>query len=141
METNEYTDPNGEYPLKAGAFVGFDYSTTKLQGGQMLVISPDGKNKIPVVGPEGFIFRPKDARELREMLETVESGDFNTLTDSGQYVIKTVLSNAPSQELGILRVINTDVMISQSMQTVSDEVWVRNKHDGAWTDWRQTTQW
>ena len=37
------TDPNGNYELKAGAFVGFDHSTTSLQGGEMLVASPDGK--------------------------------------------------------------------------------------------------
>lgn len=47
------TDPNGDYQVKAGAFVGIDYSTTSLTGGKMLVASPDGINKIPKLDPKG----------------------------------------------------------------------------------------
>lgn len=55
------TDPNGQFQVKAGAFVNFDYSTTSIQGGKMLVASPDGINKIPKLGPDGaFIFINKD---------------------------------------------------------------------------------
>ena len=55
------TNPNGNYEVKAGAFVDFDYSTTALAGGKMLVASPDGVNKIPKLGPDGsFIFNTKD---------------------------------------------------------------------------------
>ncbi len=59
------TDINGEYPVKAGAFVDFDYSTTKIVGGKMLISSPDGINKIPKLGPDGsFIFNKKDGDRM-----------------------------------------------------------------------------
>lgn len=55
------TDPNCNYPLKPGAFVGFDFSTTSLSGGKMLVASPDGINKIPKLDPRGnFLFNSHD---------------------------------------------------------------------------------
>lgn len=52
MTAASVTDPNGEYPIRAGAFVGFDYSTTALRGGVMLVASPNGKDKLPKLGPD-----------------------------------------------------------------------------------------
>ena len=59
------TDPNGQYPVKAGAFVDFDYSTTSIVGGKMLISSPDGINKIPKLGPDGsFIFNQKDGDRM-----------------------------------------------------------------------------
>lgn len=55
------TDPNADYDLKPGAFVGFDYSTTSIGGGKMLVASPDGINKIPKLDPKGnFLFNSHD---------------------------------------------------------------------------------
>lgn len=55
------TDPNADYDLKPGAFVGFDYSTTSIGGGKMLVASPDGINKIPKLDPKGnFLFNNHD---------------------------------------------------------------------------------
>lgn len=65
MTAASVTDPNGEYPIKAGAFVGFDYSTTALRGGVMLVASPNGKDKLPKLGPDGqFIFNIADSNNM-----------------------------------------------------------------------------
>lgn len=59
------TDINGQYEVKPGAFVGFDYSTTSIVGGKMLVSSPDGSNKIPKLGPDGsFIFNRTDGNRM-----------------------------------------------------------------------------
>lgn len=64
------TDPNGNYELKAGAFVGFDHSTTSLQGGEMLVASPDGKNKIPKLAPTGaFLFNNADGDSMWTLIK------------------------------------------------------------------------
>lgn len=64
------TDPDKDYKVKAGAFVGFDYSTTEVAGGKMLVSSPDGINKIPKLGPDGsFFFNQKDADRLWPLLK------------------------------------------------------------------------
>lgn len=66
----EPTDPNGNYTIKPGAFVGFDHSTTELQGGKMLVASPDGINKIPKLGPGGsFFFNQEDAQKMLVLLK------------------------------------------------------------------------
>lgn len=65
MTAASVTDPNGEYPIRAGAFVGFDYSTTALRGGVMLVASPNGKDKLPKLGPDGqFIFNIADSNNM-----------------------------------------------------------------------------
>ena len=59
------TDPDGDYPLKTGAFVDFDFSTTSLSGGKMLVASPDGINKIPKLDPKGdFLFGKRDYQHI-----------------------------------------------------------------------------
>lgn len=64
------TDPNGNYTLKPGAFVGFDYSTTELQGGEMLVASPDGQNKIPKLAPTGaFLFNNADGDNMWALIK------------------------------------------------------------------------
>ena len=61
------TDPNGKFNVQAGAFVNFDYSTTEIQGGKMLVASPDGVNKIPKLYPDGtFGFINKDFDHIWE---------------------------------------------------------------------------
>ena len=61
------TDPNGTFKVQAGAFVNFDYSTTDIQGGKMLVASPDGVNKIPKLYPDGtFGFIDKDYDHIWE---------------------------------------------------------------------------
>lgn len=61
------TDPNGTFKVQAGAFVNFDYSTTDIQGGKMLVASPDGVNKIPKLYPDGtFGFINKDFDHIWE---------------------------------------------------------------------------
>lgn len=69
-DTITNTDPNGNYELKTGAFVGFDYSTTSLQGGKMLVASPDGKNKIPKLAPTGaFLFNNADGDNMWTLIK------------------------------------------------------------------------
>lgn len=66
----EPTDPNGNYTIKPGAFVGFDHSTTELQGGEMLVASPDGQNKIPKLAPTGaFLFNNADGDNMWALIE------------------------------------------------------------------------
>lgn len=66
----EPTDPNGNYTIKPGAFVGFDHSTTKLQGGEMLVASPDGQNKIPKLAPTGaFLFNNADGDNMWALIK------------------------------------------------------------------------
>lgn len=66
----EPTDPNGNYTVKPGAFVGFDHSTTELQGGEMLVASPDGQNKIPKLAPTGaFLFNNADGDNMWELIK------------------------------------------------------------------------
>ena len=66
----EPTDPNGKYTIKPGAFVGFDHSTTELQGGEMLVASPDGQNKIPKLAPTGaFLFNNTDGDNMWALIK------------------------------------------------------------------------
>lgn len=70
MTAASVTDPNGDYPIKPGAFVGFDYSTTALRGGVMLVASPNGKDKIPKLGPDGlFMFSIADGDNMWLLLK------------------------------------------------------------------------
>lgn len=310
----EPTDPNGNYTVKPGAFVGFDHSTTELQGGEMLVASPDGQNKIPKLAPTGaFLFNNADGDNMWELIKpkvgtikgekgdkgdtgatgaqgiqgpqgkqgiqgpqgvqgpagkpfsikktyatvallnangpndlsegdfaiidstvndtdnaklfvwtggkaslvtdmsgaqgvqgpqgkqgvqgtqgpqgvqgeqgatgatgmsgksykpyinksdghwhltvddpngvltdpfavtAVTSGTCDGLTTSGYYgVNSTSVNGKPNGETGLLKVINAGGIITQTMHTVSDNLYIRNKHNGAWTSWRQTTQW
>ncbi|MEE6665578.1 pyocin knob domain-containing protein, partial [Limosilactobacillus fermentum] len=149
----EPTDPNGNYTIKPGAFVGFDHSTTELQGGEMLVASPDGQNKIPKLSPDGqFLFNNNDGDNMWTLIKPkistntdpfavtiVQSGTYDGLTTSGYYEISTSsVTGGPSIEAGMLKVIDANgEIITQTMHTVSDAVWIRNKHNGAWTAWRQ----
>lgn len=151
----EPTDPNGNYTIKPGAFVGFDHSTTELQGGEMLVASPDGQNKIPKLAPTGaFLFNNADGDNMWALIKPkvgtikdpfaatiVQSGTYDDLTASGYYEISTSsVTGGPSTETGVLKVIDANGnIITQTMHTVSDAVWIRNKHNGAWTTWRQIT--
>lgn len=151
----EPTDPNGNYDLKPGAFVGFDHSTTELQGGEMLVASPDGQNKIPKLSPDGqFLFNNNDGDNMWALIKPkigtitdpfavtiVQSGTYDGLTTSGYYEIRTSsVTGGPSTETGVLKVIDANKnIITQTMHTVSDAVWIRNKHNNAWTAWREIT--
>ena len=72
----------------------------------------------------------------------VTSGTCDGLTASGYYgVDSTSVNGKPNGETGLLKVINAGGIITQTMHTVSDNLYIRNKHSGAWTAWRQTTQW
>ena len=149
----EPTDPNGNYTIKPGAFVGFDHSTTELQGGEMLVASPDGQNKIPKLAPTGaFLFNNNDGDNMWALIKpkigtitdpfavtVVTSGSYNGLTTSGYYEIRTnSVTNGPNTETGVLKVINANGnIITQTMHTASDNLYIRNKHNGAWTAWRE----
>ena len=197
----EPTDPNGNYMIKPGAFVGFDHSTTELQGGEMLVASPDGQNKIPKLSPDGqFLFNNNDGDNMWTLIKpkigtikgekgdkgadgtngkdgkdgqtwqpyiandgywhmtvenpngtitdlfavtVVQSGTYDGLTTSGYYEIRTSsVTGGPNTETGVLKVIDANgKIITQTMHTVSDAVWIRNKHNGAWTTWRNVTFW
>lgn len=188
----EPTDPNGNYAIKPGAFVGFDHSTTELQGGEMLVASPDGQNKIPKLAPTGaFLFNNADGNNMWTLIKpkvgtikgekgdagadgksayevavangysgtqaqwlaslkgadpfavtAVTSGTCDGITTSGYYGINsTSVNGKPNSETGLLKVINAGGIITQTMHTVSDSLYIRNRHNGAWTAWRQTTQW
>lgn len=88
-QDSHVTDPNKDYQVKAGAFVGFDYSTTNISGGKMLVSSPDGVNKIPKLGPDGsFIFNEEDADRLwaflKPKIEDLIDEKLKTLKDGGE---------------------------------------------------------
>ena len=73
----------------------------------------------------------------------VQSGTYDGLTTSGYYEIRTSsVTGGPSTETGVLKVISANgKIITQTMHTVSDAVWIRNKHNGAWTTWRNVTFW
>lgn len=73
----------------------------------------------------------------------VQSGTYDGLTTSGYYEIRTSsVTGGPNTETGVLKVINAnEKIITQTMHTVSDVVWIRNKHNGAWTAWRNVTFW
>ena len=90
------TDPNGNYELKAGAFVGFDHSTTSLQGGKMLVASPDGKNKIPKLAPTGaFLFNNADGDNMWTLIKPkiqMPKLDWSSITNKPDLALKTDLT-------------------------------------------------
>ena len=95
-DTITNTDPNGSYELKAGAFVGFDYSTTSLQGGKMLVASPDGKNKIPKLSPDGrFLFNNSDRDNMWTLIKPkiqMPKLDWSAITGKPDVALKTDLT-------------------------------------------------
>lgn len=73
----------------------------------------------------------------------MQSGTYDGLTTSGYYEIRTSsVTGGPSTETGVLKVISANgKIITQTMHTVSDAVYIRNKHNGAWTAWRNVTFW
>lgn len=96
----EPTDPNGNYTIKPGAFVGFDHSTTKLQGGEMLVASPDGQNKIPKLSPDGqFLFNNNDGDNMWALIKpkvgTIkgEKGDKGDAGTNGKSAYEVAVAN------------------------------------------------
>lgn len=95
-DTITNTDPNGNYELKTGAFVGFNYSTTSLQGGKMLVASPDGKNKIPKLAPTGaFLFNNADGDSMWTLIKPkiqMPKLTWSAITGKPDLVLKTDLT-------------------------------------------------
>lgn len=93
----EPTDPNGNYTIKPGAFVGFDHSTTELQGGEMLVASPDGQNKIPKLSPDGqFLFNNNDGDNMWALIKpkvgTIK-GEKGDKGDDGKSAYEVAIAN------------------------------------------------
>lgn len=92
----EPTDPNGNYTIKPGAFVGFDHSTTELQGGEMLVASPDGQNKIPKLAPTGaFLFNNADGDNMWTLIKPkiqMPKLDWSAITGKPDVVLKSDLT-------------------------------------------------
>lgn len=92
----EPTDPNGNYTIKPGAFVGFDHSTTELQGGDMLVASPDGQNKIPKLAPTGaFLFNNADGDNMWTLIKPkiqMPKLDWSAITDKPDIALKSDLT-------------------------------------------------
>lgn len=130
----EPTDPNGNYTIKPGAFVGFDHSTTELQGGEMLVASPDGQNKIPKLAPTGaFLFNNADGDNMWELIKpkvsTIkgEKGDKGAdgtngkdgkdgqtwqpyIADDGYWHIKMISDTATQSIVGVLTSGDADIL-------------------------------
>lgn len=96
MTAASVTDPNGDYPIKPGAFVGFDYSTTELQGGEMLVASPDGQNKIPKLSPDGqFLFNSNDGDNMWTLIKPkiqMPKLDWSAITNKPDVAAKSDLT-------------------------------------------------
>ena len=92
----ELTDPNGNYTIKPGAFVGFDHSTTELQGGEMLVASPDGQNKIPKLSPDGrFLFNNSDRDNMWTLIKPkiqMPKLDWSAITGKPDVALKSDLT-------------------------------------------------
>lgn len=92
----EPTDPNGNYTVKPGAFVGFDHSTTELQGGEMLVASPDGQNKIPKLAPTGaFLFNNADGDNMWTLIKPkiqMPKLDWSAITNKPDVALKSDLT-------------------------------------------------
>lgn len=130
----EPTDPNGNYTIKPGAFVGFDHSTTKLQGGEMLVASPDGQNKIPKLAPTGaFLFNNADGDNMWTLIKpkvgTIkgEKGDKGAdgtngkdgkdgqtwqpyIADDGYWHIRMISDTATQSIVGVLTSGDADIL-------------------------------
>lgn len=86
---------------------------------------------------------PNDVLTNPFAVTVVMSGSYNGLTTSGYYEIRTnSVTNGPNTETGVLKVINANnKIVTQTMHTISDNLFIRNEHYGVWTAWRQTTQW
>ena len=86
---------------------------------------------------------PNDVLTDPFAVTVVTSGSYNGLTTSGYYEIRTnSVTNGPNSETGVLKVINANnKIVTQTMHTTPDNLFIRNEHYGTWTSWRQTTQW
>lgn len=142
----EPTDPNGNYTIKPGAFVGFDHSTTELQGGEMLVASPDGKNKIPKLSPDGqFLFNNNDGDNMWTLIKpkigTIkgEKGDKGAdgtngkdgkdgqtwqpyIADDGYWHIKMISDTATQSIVGVLTSGDADILTVNDSYRVNGTV-------------------
>lgn len=101
--------------------------------GQFLFNNNDGDNMWALIKPKiGTITDPF-------AVTIVQSGTYDGLTTSGYYEIRTSsVTDGPSTEAGVLKVIDANGnIITQTMHTVSDDVWIRNKYNDAWTAWRK----
>lgn len=142
----EPTDPNGNYIIKPGAFVGFDHSTTELQGGEMLVASPDGQNKIPKLSPDGqFLFNNNDGDNMWMLIkpkigtikgEKGDKGDDGTngkdgkdgqtwqpyIADDGYWHIKMISDTATQSIVGVLTSGDADILTVNDSYRVNGTV-------------------
>lgn len=142
----EPTDPNGNYIIKPGAFVGFDHSTTELQGGEMLVASPDGQNKIPKLSPDGqFLFNNNDGDNMWTLIkpkigtikgEKGDKGDDGTngkdgkdgqtwqpyIADDGYWHIKMISDTATQSIVGVLTSGDADILTVNDSYRVNGTV-------------------
>lgn len=103
--------------------------------GQFLFNENDGDNMWALIKPKIVTITDPFAVTI------VQSGTYDGLTTSGYYEIRTSsVTGGPSTETGVLKVIDANKnIITQTMHTVSDAVWIRNKHNDAWTAWRKIT--
>ncbi|MEK1431431.1 hypothetical protein HCY88_04250 [Limosilactobacillus fermentum] len=103
--------------------------------GQFLFNENDGDNMWALIKPKIVTITDPFAVTI------VQSGTYDGLTTSGYYEIRTSsVTGGPSTETGVLKVIDANGnIITQTMHTVSDAVWIRNKHNDAWTAWRKAT--
>lgn len=103
--------------------------------GQFLFNNNDGDNMWALIKPKIVTITDPFAVTI------VQSGTYDGLTTSGYYEIRTSsVTGGPSTETGVLKVIDANKnIITQTMHTVSDAVWIRNKHNDAWTAWRKIT--
>ncbi len=103
IKPKDDSDPNKEYQVVAGAFVGFDYSTTKLQGGKMLVHSPNGVDKIPSISPRGLEFDQPAADRLwpylKKYVTSGSDGQTPQITSNGHWQIG---NNVTDYSVGML---------------------------------------
>lgn len=151
------TDPNKEYQVSSGAFVGFDYSTTSIQGGKFLVASPDGINKIPKLGPDGsFMFNRDDGERILKLIgaEFVPKIRINKNAllkapadySDGVFYEKVFLDSFQIKSIqGKLGILTTKVIVDdnhcyarQQLEVVDSKkpvTLMRNGRDNVWDDW------
>ncbi|MBB1063645.1 GH25 family lysozyme [Limosilactobacillus fastidiosus] len=151
------TDPNKDYRVSSGAFVGFDYSTTSIQGGKFLVASPDGVNKIPKLGPDGsFMFNRDDGERILKLIgaEFVPKIRINKNAPSkvpsdysdGIFYEKVFLDSFQIKvNQGKLGILTTKVIVDanhcyarQQLEIVDSKkpvILLRNGRDNAWKSW------
>lgn len=129
MTAASVTDPNGDYPIKPGAFVGFDYSTTALRGGVMLVASPNGKDKIPKLGPDGlFMFSIADGDNmwllLKDKVQSVLGKvTWDSITGKPDVATKADLATVAEVANNALSKANSNATALNSKVNKSDLTW------------------